>query len=106
MKHAKAVAAVILFIISVAGALVAADDRYVSDTEAAQSLSMFDQKINFQLEALKLELLHTEYNLITENYLRAKQYLKKYPMDVEMQEEYTDLKTERKLLKERMRDAS
>ena len=58
------------FFVFFVGSIIALEDRYVSEAEAAKSLSSFNQKMSNENKMIKLQIQQVRYdNLINSYYL-------------------------------------
>lgn len=94
-NYIKAVAAVIGFSLSLVGAVVAMEDRYVSDKEAASSLQMLNQKLEYDIKDLRDTITRKELSYIQDQYYKLKGLLVKHPDDLELKIEFEEIKNKK-----------
>jgi len=90
---------IISLIAILAGGIYAMDDRYVSNKEAAQSLQMFNMKMQQDLNKIELQIDQNQLESITAEYYKHKQLIRVYPDDQELREELENIKTRRNAIK-------
>ncbi|NCQ52020.1 hypothetical protein GW796_09020 [archaeon] len=100
--YIKAFVAVITFLITIGGVIFAAEDRYVTTDEVAQSLSLLNQKLSYDIKDVKLSLIHKELEYTNKTYYKIKDRLILHPDDPELLLEFNEIKEKRKQLKEEL----
>lgn len=100
--YIKSITAVVVFALSIGGVIFAAEDRYVTDKEAASSLKMFQQQLQYENNVIKLELedlrktmIRKELDYVKEQYYKLKQLIINNPDDMELQLEFEDIKAKK-----------
>ena len=91
----KLASAILITIFSLGSGVIAMEDRYVSEKEAASSLSLFNQKISQDFKMVDLKILNLQYTGLTDQYYRLKSLLGQHPNNIEMQEDFKRVKNER-----------
>jgi len=104
-NYVKAIVAVVSFCFTVVGVVWALDNRYVSNEEAAKSLELFQQKLQYENSILesKIEDLHKtmtrkELSYVQEQYYKLKNLLVQHPDDAELKIEFEELKAKKSRL--------
>ena len=92
-------ASVLTVLFSLAGGLWALEDRYVSEQEAASSLTLFNQKITQDFQQVELRILTIQYDNLTESYYKYKRLIRENPNDTELLQEFEEIKNKRSELK-------
>lgn len=100
----KYLTSVVSLIAALSGGIYAMEDRYVTDKEAAQSLQLFDSKMQQDLGKIELQILQGRLDSITSQYYKHKQLLRAYPEDDELKEEFEVLKDQRKEINEKINE--
>ena len=95
----KLIIGALTFLIAIATGVIAVDDRYVSSEEAASSLEMFDQKVQYELKDLKKEVLRSDLDYVTARYFRLKALAANNPQDSELRAELEEINIKRNSLK-------
>jgi len=101
MKYATTVVSLVA---ALAGGIYAMDDRYVSNEEAAQSLQMFNMKMQQDLNKIELQIDQNQLESITTEYYKHKQLIRVYPDDQELQEELENIKERRNAIKKSIKE--
>lgn len=91
----KLASAILITIFSLGGGVIAMEDRYVSEKEAAQSLTMFNQKMVQDFQMMDVKILNLQYTGLTDQYYRLKSMLRQDPNNIELQEDFERVKNER-----------
>ncbi len=104
-NYIKALSVSVSFVLTITGAIWAMEDRYVSDDEAAKSLELFQQKLQYEnslLESkimdLKNTMIRKELTYVTEQYYKIKKLVLDNPNDMELKLEFEELKTKKSKL--------
>lgn len=87
--------AIIGFVAAVVGAVIAAEDRYVTQQEAAQTLEQFRGQQTQQFNVIR-------YDFMEERYYKMKQYVREHPTDAEAQAELKALEMKREDLRKEL----
>lgn len=98
----KLVISIITVLLMIVGAVVAMEEHYVSESEAASSLQSFDQKIATDFQLVKLQILQLRYDNLLKTYFQLKTILKQNPDDDYVREEMNSVKIESVLTKEKI----
>ncbi len=80
------------------GAVWAVDDRYVDQTEAIQTLEQYDLRVQTQIGQLERDAKVKDYTYLTDSYYQKKALLEKTPNDLELLDEYYNIKDRRQRL--------
>jgi hypothetical protein len=91
----KLITAILALVITIGGVVIAAEDRYVTDKEAATSLQMFDQKIQYNINDIKTSILRKELSYVEERYYKLRSLVLQHPEDIELSLEFNELKDKR-----------
>lgn len=84
------------------GAVVQMEKHYVSETEAAQSLQAFDQKVNADIRLVKLQILQLRYDNLVKQWYNIKSILRVEPDNTYLREELNNINVEKLLTKEKI----
>jgi len=98
----KYFAAAITFMITLCGGIYAMEDRYVDQTEIAQSLDMFNLKMKTDIDKLSLQIQQDRLENVTTEYYRLKQLIRLYPDDSELKDEFEQVKERRLEIKRKI----
>ena len=79
----------------VSGAVIAAEDRYVNEKEAVQSMQMMQQNLQSQITMV-------QYDFIDDQYYKAKARLRDNPDDPAALEDFQQLKERREALRKEL----
>jgi len=99
----KYLASAITFFITLCGGIYAMEDRYVNQSEIAQSLDMFNLKMKTDIDKLSLEIQQDRLENVTIEYYRIKQLIRLYPDDQELKDEFEQLKNRRSEIKQKIK---
>lgn len=83
----KIAIAAITTIAALGGSIVAVDNYFMSEAEAAQSLGQIQKSFELQIQQQQKQMKMMQYDFLTEQYYKQKRYVQEHPQDLEAQEE-------------------
>ncbi len=98
----KLVSSILAVTITLGGAVLAMEDRYVSEKEEIKTLQIFNSNIQQNFRLMNLKIFQLQYDHLTDSYYQYKKLRRNQPIDIEIQEEFERIKNERKLIKEKI----
>lgn len=84
----KTVAAILTFCITITGAVIAMEDRYVNEAEAAETLEQVQESLQLQMKIYRYDFIDDQYN-------KAQRKLDEDPQNPIKEREYNELKQKR-----------
>jgi ribosomal protein S15P/S13E len=88
----KVTAASVSLVAAIVGGVIAAEDRYVDQQEAAKSLEQLEYRQNVQFNMIR-------YDFLDERYYKLRDYLRQNPDDLEAKRELDNLEARRAKLR-------
>lgn len=88
----KNTSAVVGLVLTIAGAVMAAEQHFVNKQENIQTLQQLQQNFDSQMKMV-------QYDFINDQYFKAKNRLRENPSDIGMLEEFQQLKQRRDILR-------
>lgn len=86
---------IISIVIAVAGGVIAAEDRYLTEDEGVESIQQLQQHFDTKMDMI-------QYDFVTDQYFKIKYRLQDSPEDTQLSEEYDRIKRKREKLQERL----
>jgi hypothetical protein len=101
-KTAKAVAAIVMAVGSIAGTLVAADQYVADETELVGSITELRKEMKSNQEANQKHILMIQYDFLTQRYFAILRELKITPHDQILKDELEENKRKRREIQEKL----